>query len=120
MTEFDLLKYIGEADDSYIMDSRRRPKKQKPRWSYGLAACLLLVVLAGTGTAFFHTRNTSTAEQSTPSQEALLQESTVETAEPSSQVSVPGETQTTETGESYGVNLLADAVYPEAIGAGGL
>ena len=28
MTEFDLLKYIGEADDSYIMDSRRRPKNR--------------------------------------------------------------------------------------------
>ena len=117
MTEFDLLKYIGEADDAYIMDSRRRPQKRKPRWPYALAACLLVVVLAGGGTALFQLRNMGTAEKSTPSQEALLQESTVETAEPSSQVSVPGETQTTETGESYGVNLLADAVYPEAIGA---
>lgn len=117
MTEFDLLKYIGEADDAYIMDSRRRPQKRKPRWPYALAACLLLAVLAGGGTALFQLRNTGTAEKSASDQEELLQVSTEETAEPSSQGAVPEEAETTETGETYGVNLLAAAEYPEAVGA---
>ena len=31
MTDFDLLMMIGEAEDQYIMDSRRRPKKKPKR-----------------------------------------------------------------------------------------
>ena len=41
MTEFDLLKLIGQADDQYILESRRRPRaKKKARWPVALAAVL--------------------------------------------------------------------------------
>ena len=52
MTSFELLKLLGNAQDEYIMDSRKRPKQpQKPPILKlaALAACAaILIGLGGT------------------------------------------------------------------------
>ena len=55
MTSFELLKLLGNAQDSYIMDSRKRPRKAaKPPVLRiaALAACAALVIAAG-GTVLY-------------------------------------------------------------------
>lgn len=63
MTEFDLLSYIGDVDDRYILESRRRPEKKKPKWPIVLAACAALAVLCGSGVFLMRGRETAAPKQ---------------------------------------------------------
>ncbi len=122
MTEFELLQLIGEADDRYIMDSRRRPKK-KPRWPYALAACLVLAVLTGAGVMIFGPLGSPATAESTAAGEAVMQ---ADEEQGNGQIqegmssNLEGTEETTEVSESveaYDVTMLSEAVYPESISA---
>ena len=99
MTDFDLLMMIGEAEDQYIMDSRRRPKK-KPRkntWVYALAACLALAVIGGTGAMFLNRGAGNAASKASEPDMAVMENAAAEPA------------------VIEGATLLAGAVYPESL-----
>lgn len=52
MTSFELLKLLGNAQDEYIMDSRKRPKKpQRPPVLKIVALAACAAILIGTGAA---------------------------------------------------------------------
>lgn len=103
MTEFDLLSYIGDVDDRYILESRRRPEKKKPKWPIVLAACAALAVLCGSGVFLMRGRETAA-----PKQGPVIQapEAPAVDSSPESNRDV----------SAYGVTLLAQAEAPEAVG----
>ena len=124
MTDFDLLMLIGEAEDQYVMDSRRRPRKKKKRntWVYALAACLALAVIGGTG-AMFLNRGTGAAASKDMEDEMAVMEN--------AEADAPGEfgaedamvmeeaeaayEPVTEPAVIEGATLLAGTVYPESL-----
>ncbi len=70
MTSLELLKLLGNAQDNYIMDSRKRPKKpQKPPLAKFLAAAACAVIILGAGASMLHLKpwaqNTPSPEDST-------------------------------------------------------
>jgi serpin B len=112
MTEFDLLKLIGETKDDYIMASRHRPKKKSSQVPKILAACLLAAVLGGAGRLVwsnFSAGSTAAAQSDTAETAAV----TAETAENET----VAEEAPAEAASAYDVTLLAQAVYPEPISA---
>lgn len=67
MTSFELLKLLGNAQDSYIMDSRKRPRKPaKPPIARiaALAACAAVVIAAGSAMLYLKPWASSTPGQS--------------------------------------------------------
>ena len=107
MTNMDLLQYIGEVDDRYILESRKRPKiVPKPKakkWPMALAACAMLAVLCGTGVLVLRDRQ-------------YRAEFAGETAVQGTSHPHPIATEAPKDVAAYGVALLAQAEYPEAIG----
>ena len=66
MTSFELLKLLGNAQDSYIMDSRKRPRKPaKPPVARiaALAACAAVVIAAGSAIVYLKPWAFSTPSQ---------------------------------------------------------
>ncbi len=107
MTDFDLLYAVGQVEDRYILESRRRPPKAKFPWKQVLAACLVLAALGGVGRWVWF-RGSGSAEQTGTAGETV--QATVPPKNPAEQN--PG---ITETGE-YPVDLLAAAEYPASVG----
>lgn len=122
MTSFDLLNLIGKANDSYILDARKRPKKPNSWWPKVLAAVLALVVI-GSGakylTSGFGGSTADTAENGWAATSAAAEapEAQAEEAAPAEPEEAPAEAETaTATEGSAGgnyVELLAMASYPE-------
>lgn len=122
MTDFDLLRLIGEAEDRYIMDSRKKPRKRRTPWrSYALAACAVLaVLLGGAGIWRYVAMQSGSTEGSSAAEETLLEtqadgSETLEEAPAAAEPDTAG-TEVPEAGTDYDVTLLAGAEYPEAIG----
>lgn len=125
MTAFDLLRQIGNVDDKYIMESRKRPKK-KPVWPTALAAILALAIL-GSGAKFLiglrdNTLQDSAAATSAAAEEAPIPEAALpEEAEEAPAEEAPAAQEIAEeeaAGASlsaYDVTLLAGAKYPQSI-----
>lgn len=110
MTNLDLLEYIGEIDDRYILESRRRPKAKKVQWPMILAACAMFAIMVGVGAIALREHwlaNTMGQEQ-------------VGVDGPASAGSEVSPEQTQDGKDlpvsAYGATLLAGAEYPEAIG----
>ena len=103
MTNMELLQYIGGVDDKYILESRRRPQIRKWNLPLTLAACAMLAVLCGTGVLVLRDRQ----KNADLSQELAGQVSVAPAPEDSA---VP-----TKDVSAYGVTLLAEAKYPEAV-----
>ena len=128
MTDFDLLMMIGDAEDQYIMESRRRPKKRsrKNTWIYALAACLALAVIGGTGALFLSRGGVAatTASDMTVMEKAADAEpnafGTAEDYEAAEEFAMEANEAESfpdeEPAAIDGVTLLAGAVYPEAVG----
>ena len=124
MTDFDLLMMIGEAEDQYIMDSRRRPKK-KPRkntWVYALAACLALAVIGGTGAMFLNRGAGNAAPKASEPDMAVMENAAAEvpaefgTEEDAVMEEAEAAAQpAAEPAVIEGATLLAGAVYPESL-----
>ena len=108
MTNMDLLQYIGEVDDRYILESRKRPKiVPKPKakkWPMALVACAMLAVLCGTGLLVLRERQYGAEHGQEPAVQSTRYPHPAETSTPTKSIS------------AYGVALLAQAEYPEAIG----
>ena len=124
MTNFDLLELIGKADDKYIMESRRRPKKQSALKRYlpqVIAACLILCVAGsavGLGVKFAGVRmgaasggaaETAAAGEAMEATPAEGEAPAAEPAEPEA-----GATDNKPV-SAYDVTLLAAAQYPASI-----
>lgn len=105
MTDFDLLYAVGEVEDRYILESRRRPPKAGFPWRQTLAACLVLAALGGAGRWVWAMGQGATAQS----------EETVQTATEAPAGQAPAAVLGTENTD-YQVNLLAAAEYPKAIG----
>lgn len=107
MTNMDLLQYIGEVDDRYILESRKRPKiVPKPKakkWPMALAACAMLAVLCGTGLLVLRDRLYRAEHAQEPAVQSTSYPHPIATEDPKDVA-------------AYGVALLAQAEYPEAIG----
>ena len=120
MTAFDLLKLIGNVDDKYVMESRKRPKR-KPVWPMALAAILALAIL-GTGagylinlggnTVFTDSTTSQVAEEESAAAEAPAEEAPAEEAPAAETEAAPEEAPAN---VFEGVVGLANAAYPEAI-----
>jgi serpin B len=120
MTSLELLAYIGQAEDSYIMAARKRPKK-KPTWPIVLAAVLALAVVGGGIGGYLRYSGqavgSSTASPSSDlSTEAVMsmpsdQENEAEpyTMDPEEDAVIAASST------AYDVTLLASAQYPESI-----
>ncbi len=115
MTEFDLLELIGQADDQYILASRRRMRKRSFPWAKALAACLAIAVVGFAGTRFFHLfgrgMGSSAAPAAVETYEADEGTVTAETWDTAEDEDAPMEAVTA---SDYGATLLAQAEYPEA------
>lgn len=123
MTAFDLLRHIGNVDDKYIMESRKRPKR-KPVWPMALAAILALAII-GTGagylinlggnTLFTDSTTGQVAEEESAAAEAPAEEAPAE--EPAAPEEAPAAEEVEEAPANVleGVVGLANANYPEAI-----
>ncbi len=132
MTEFDLLRLIGEAEDQYVMNARRRPRSRGVRWKpLAAAACLLLVLLGGAGIWRLAPWQGQSAASS-GAEAAVMQDASAAAGEEAAPAEAPAaevptaakeyaaaaeETAETDGASSYDVTLLAEAAYPEAIGA---
>lgn len=123
MTNFDLLELIGKAEDKYIMESRRRPKKQSLLRTYLpqiVAACLILCVAGsavGLGVKIGGTRMDSAAASSAPDSavaEAALDAETPAEA-PAAEAGAPTPGPSEKPVSAYDVTLLAAAQYPASI-----
>lgn len=118
MTDFELLRLIGEAEDKYVMESRKRPKKTRPQWAYAVAACLMLVILTGTGVMFF--RDGGMFGTKSAAMENAAEDSAAAGAAPEEAPEAPAEAPEAAPEEdmtAYDVTLLAGAEYPAAVGA---
>ena len=104
MTSLELLKLLGNAQDSYIMDSRKRPKRpQRPPLAKILAAAACAALLIGAGTF--------TVLQKPWAQRAETPESSTLEASPSPSAAV----SSTSTADPLGtVSLLAASKAPAA------
>lgn len=112
MTKLELLEYIGEADDKYILESRRRPKAKKANWPMALAACAMVAVMLGTGGLLLWNRSREPDPEEYATMEGQLSDL--------SQASAAGLEEIPETGapkpvSAYGLTPLAQAQLPEAI-----
>ena len=119
MTDFELLRLIGEAEDQYVMESRKRPKKRSRHWPQALAAILVLAVLGCTASYAMHhgmawgaaSATSSDAEAAAvPAEDSALAEMPAEL--PAEEEAVAADQGIT----AYDVTLLAQPAYPEAIG----
>lgn len=128
MTDFDLLRLIGQADDKYILESRRRPKKVPVLRRYlpqVLAACLILCVLGSTVTAglIFGRNTASGAADETAAAGSAAAGEPADVAAPAEAPAEPeagapaGEADGAPGGSqplsAYDVSLLASAQYPQ-------
>lgn len=108
MTNMELLQFIGEVDDEYILESRKRPKVvPKPKakkWPMAVAACAMLAVMCGTGVLVLRDRQYRAEFAGETAVEATSYDCPAATPTPTKNIS------------AYGVALLAAAEYPEAIG----
>lgn len=122
MTDFELLRYIGQADDKYIMESRRRPKKRSPIRRYLpqlVAACLVLCVAGyavSAGMLSWRSGSGSTSEATSAAAEDAPAEAEAPAEAPAEEIEAEG----TDPAESkpvsaYDVTLLSSAQYPQAI-----
>ena len=118
MTDLDLLTMIGEADDRYIMDARRKPRKKskKNTWAYALAACLALAVIGGTGMLALRRSGMGSAAPNAAEQGAAVMENAAEAEEFATEEAVADAAPAEAAGTVEGATLLAGAVYPEAVG----
>lgn len=138
MTNFDLLSYIGNVDDRYIMDSRKKPKK-KAIWPKVvpavIAAVLILAVMTtcvkylfadGLGSNVVNDE-TASAPAEAPAEGALDEEAAPAeppTAGEEENITVDAEPTTEEAPaptplldlDTYdGVTTLANVTYPQSI-----
>ena len=105
MTSLELLKLLGNAQDNYIMDSRKRPKKpQKPPLAKLLAAVACVVIILGAGAATLHLK--PWARNEAPTADSTLE------ATPSPNASVTETTKNSNPLET--VSLLAASKAPAA------
>lgn len=104
MTNMDLLQYIGEVDDKYILESRKRPKTvpKRKKWPMALAACAAVAVVCGSGLLALQNRRAQSAAEQKPV-ETTVYTDYVTSPEPTKGIS------------AYGVTLLAGAEYPKAV-----
>lgn len=126
MTNFDLLNYIGNVDDQYIMDSRKKPKKKAvwPMVVPAVIAAVLALVVMTSGVKYlftdgFGTSTAETAAASAAAGDAPAAEEAAPAEEPAAPEEAPAEeAETVEEAPnnvSEGVWALANAVYPESI-----
>lgn len=104
MTDLELLTYIGDVDDKYILESRKRPKivPKRKKWPVALAACAALAVVCGSSLLALQNRSAQTeAEQKT-----------ITVRGPGLVVASPEPTKGI---SAYGVTLLAGAEYPKSV-----
>ncbi len=138
MTALELLQHIGNADDKYVMESRKKPKRP-PVWPRVLAAVLALAIL-GTGAGYLVNLAANTigagggdaAAASVAAGEAPAaapEEAPAEAAPAEAEAApeapgaplAPTEEGAGDTEQDYGpvsdyaVTLLAGAKYPESI-----
>lgn len=122
MTAFDLLRHIGNVDDKYIMESRKRPKR-KPVWPMALAAILALAII-GTGAGYLINLGGNAVYTDTTAESAAAGEAPQAAAEAAAPEEAPAEEAPAEEAEVVeeapanvfeGVIGLANASYPEAI-----
>ncbi len=111
MKDMDLLELIGEVEDRYIMESRRKP--QKHGISRIMAACLVVAVLGGALLLRLCTSGTTAQGESTGLLQSWGDTKTTESEE-------AADTETSVASDSadlsdYNVSLLAAAIYPETV-----
>ena len=109
MTSFELLKLLGNAQDDYIMDSRKRPKKpQKPPVLKIAALAACAAILIGIGGATLYLKPWSSGSPSSNSE-------TLSSPAPGSEAGSTSEDSTKASSnplESGGITLLSAAQSP--------
>jgi serpin B len=118
MTSLELLQHIGQAEDSYIMAARKRPKK-KPIAPIVLAAVLALAVVGGGIGGYLHYSGQTVSPgtpspSSDPGTEAVLSMPSDQETE-ADPADTDTETVVATSPTAYDVTLLAAAQYPESI-----
>lgn len=126
MTNFDLLNYIGNVDDQFVMDSRKRPKKKSiwPKAVPAILAAVLALAVITTGVKYLITSGPGLASADTTAESAAAGDALAEGApaeeapaeEPGAIVEEATATEEEAPGNvNEGVWSLANAVYPESI-----
>ena len=111
MTEYELMELIGEAEDEYIMASRRRPRKKAFPWTKALAACLTVAVIGTAGALLFRSGLFRSGASSAPAaRETLADREEAAPAEDAAPAEAPAQAE-----EDFGESEPAEMEAAEAI-----
>ena len=126
MTNFDLLSYIGNVDDQYIMDSRKKPRKKNiwPQLAPAVIAAVLLLTVMTTGVKYVLSHGFGSSAAGAPA-ESTAAGAPAEEGAPEAEAAVPEEAPAETVEEApaeeapnnvdEGLWCLANAVYPDSI-----